>query len=283
MDGIGTTPPRDHRVVATDLDGTLLRSDLTVSARTRAALRDARAAGMIHLAVTGRPVIDTRRLLAGLGYTGPAVCGQGAQVYDFGTDRLLLSRSLDTDLVRELVRRIAQRTGPLALAAVSAGLGTEFLVTAGFGAPYQQHRWQLVDEPDLWRAPVAKVLIRHPDHDDDTLAALADEVCGAALSVMHAGPGLVELLPGDTSKRTGLAFLAAELGFTGADTIAFGDMPNDLPMFDWAGYGVAMANGHPRLRDRADEITVSNDADGVAVVLERLPAVRAGNRKASLR
>ncbi|MDI6098931.1 Cof-type HAD-IIB family hydrolase [Actinoplanes sp. NEAU-A12] len=267
--------PSEHRVVATDLDGTLLRSDLSVSPRTREALRAVRAAGMRHLAVTGRPVADTRRLLAGLGYAGPAVCAQGAQVYDFATERLLFSRSLDQDLARDLVRRIAERTGPLALAAVGAGPDSDFLVTAGFGSPHQQRQWRVVDEPGLWREPVLKVMIRHPDYDDDALAALAEKVCGDALAVMHAGPRLVELLPGGTSKQTGLTFLAAELGFTGAETIAFGDMPNDLPMFDWAGHGVAMANGHPRLRARADEITSSNDADGVAAVLERLPAVRA--------
>lgn len=85
-----------------------------------------------------------------------------------------------------------------------------------------------------------------------------------------AGPGIVELLPLGLSKATGLAVAARRLGLRAADTVAFGDMPNDVPMFGWAAHGVAMANAHEQLLAVADEITVSNDEDGVAVVLERL-------------
>ena len=76
--------PPAHALVATDLDGTLLRPDDTVSPRSRAALARAAAAGARHIVVTGRPVPGIRSLLAGLDYRGPAVCGQGTQLYDAG-------------------------------------------------------------------------------------------------------------------------------------------------------------------------------------------------------
>lgn len=93
---------------------------------------------------------------------------------------------------------------------------------------------------------------------------------GELASVTMAGPGTVELAPHGVDKGTGLALAAELLGFAPADTLAFGDMPNDLPMFRRSGHRVAMANAHAELRAAADEITLSNQDDGVAVVLERL-------------
>ena len=140
---------RRFAVVATDLDGTLLRNDQSVSPRTRAALDRAGAAGARHLVVTGRPAGGCREILRRFGYRGLAVCGQGAQLYDADADRLLATVPLDRSVVRELVGRIAELTGPLELAVVTAGLDGRFLVTAGF-AERLRHGWRLAaDEVTL--------------------------------------------------------------------------------------------------------------------------------------
>ena len=263
------TPPR-FTVVATDLDGTLLRGDLSVSARTRAALTRATAQGARHLVVTGRPAVGCRTLLASFGYRGLAVCGQGAQLYDAGAHRLLSSATLDRPTVRALTERIVDAAGPLEFGVVTAGLDGEFLVTRGFGERVR-HGWRLVEDPAaLWARPMEKVLIRSPLLDDDRLAALARRTCAGRIEVTHSGEGMVELLPAGVSKASGLAAAARRLGFSAADTIAFGDMPNDIPMLEWAGHGVAMGNAHAELRRRADEIARTNEEDGVATVLERL-------------
>ncbi|MEV0194076.1 HAD family hydrolase [Kitasatospora purpeofusca] len=269
------TAPARHRpppfaVVATDLDGTLLRSDLSVSARTRAALARAEAAGARHLVVTGRAAAGCRTLLERIDYRGLAICGQGAQLYDVGADRLLSSTALHAPTVRPLVARIAEQAGPLRLAVVTTGLAGEFKVLPGFESRLR-HGWRLAEQPDdLWAQPVDKVLIRHDHLNDDELAALAQQVCADHVTVTHSGEGLVELLPAGVSKASGLAAAAAMLGFKPDETLAFGDMPNDIPMIEWAGHGVAMANAHPELRRRADETAPSNEDDGVAAVLERL-------------
>ena len=85
-----------------------------------------------------------------------------------------------------------------------------------------------------------------------------------------AGEGIVEILPLGLTKATGLSLAARRLGVKAADTITFGDMPNDIPMFAWAAHGVAMAGAHEDLKAVADEVTLSNDEDGIAGVLERL-------------
>jgi Cof subfamily protein (haloacid dehalogenase superfamily) len=260
-----------YRLVATDLDGTLLRGDETVSERTRDALAAATAAGAAHIIVTGRAVPWTRHILDDLGYDGLAVCGQGAQVYHAGEHRLLTSVTLDRQLAGLAISKIEAEVGPLALAASRDGLDGEVLVGAGYRV--QESPLPVVafeDLSQLWSAPINKVYIQHPGLDDDALAKVARATVGSLVDVVMAGPGVVEILPLGLSKATGLSLAARRLGLRAADTIAFGDMPNDIPMFGWAAHGVAMANAHEELKAVAHEITASNEDDGIAVVLEQL-------------
>lgn len=259
-------------LVATDLDGTLLRSDHTVGPRTRAALALVADRGARHIIVTGRSVAWTRPVLDALGYTGLAVCGQGGQVYDSGAHRELTSVTLDLTAAAAAVAAIEAEVGPLSLAADRDGLDGEVLTGPGYRHdPVGNLPVVPTGDPaHLWAAPVRKFYAQHPALDEDRLAEVAQRVAGHLVGVTKAGPGEVELLPIGLNKATGLAFAARRLGLTGADAVAFGDMPNDAPMLAWAGHGVAMAGAHPELRTLADEVAPGNDEDGVAVVLERL-------------
>ncbi|QIK07616.1 HAD family phosphatase [Streptomyces sp. ID38640] len=263
--------PLPYKLIATDLDGTLLRSDETVSERTRQALAAATAAGAAHIVVTGRAVPWTRHILDALDYRGLAVCGQGGQVYHAGEHRLLTSVTLDRQLAGLALSKIEAEVGPLYLAASRDGLEGEVLVGPGYRVQEGPLPNVLMDDPgELWAAPINKVYIQHPALDDDALAQVARQVAGDLVGVTVAGEGIVELLPLGLSKATGLSLAARRLGLTAKETLAFGDMPNDIPMFAWAAHGVAMANAHDELRAVADEFTASNEDDGVAVVLERL-------------
>ncbi|AJE84116.1 MULTISPECIES: HAD family hydrolase [Streptomyces] len=265
-------PGFPYRLVATDLDGTLLRGDGTVSPRTREALSRVTAAGAAHLVVTGRAVTWTKPILEGLGYQGLAVCLQGGQLYDAGADRLLSSVTLDRQLAALALARIEAETGPLALAVCRDGVDGEVLIGPGYRT-LEGLRATWVDRPeDLFTAPLGKVYLQHPELGDDELTAIARKVAGDLVDVTMAGSHIVSLLPLGLNKATGLRLAARRLGLGGAEAIAFGDMPNDLPMFRWAGHAVAMADAHPEVRAAADEVTASNEEDGVAVVLERLLA-----------
>ncbi|MEV8353915.1 HAD family hydrolase [Streptomyces niveus] len=260
-----------YKLVATDLDGTLLGEDHTVSARTREALTAATAAGAAHIIVTGRAVPWTRGILDDLGYDGLAVCGQGAQVYHAGEHRLLTSVTLDRQVAVVALSKIEAEVGPLALAASRDGLDGDVLIGPGYqvqDGPLPSLR--LDDRAEMWTQPINKVYIQHPELSDDALAKVARETAGGMVAVVMAGPGVVEILPLGLSKATGLSLAARRLGVTAADTIAFGDMPNDIPMFGWARHGVAMANAHEALKAVADEVTASNEDDGIAAVLEKL-------------
>ncbi|UNO40876.1 HAD family hydrolase [Streptomyces sp. MST-110588] len=264
------TPP-PYKLVATDLDGTLLRSDDTISRRTRDALAAATAAGAAHIVVTGRAAPWTRHILDSLDYRGIAVCGQGGQVYHAGEHRLLTSVTLDRQLAGLALAKIEAEIGPLLLAASRDGLDGDVVVAPGYRIQEGPLPHVMIDDPgDLWAAPINKLYLQHPRLDDDALAEAARTVAGDLVGVTMAGPGIVELLPLGLSKATGLSLAARRLGVKAADTIAFGDMPNDIPMFGWAAHGVAMANAHPSLKAVANEVTTANDEDGIAVVLERV-------------
>ncbi|MFJ3936705.1 HAD family hydrolase [Streptomyces parvus] len=264
------TPPA-YALVATDLDGTLLRPDDTVSARSRAALGLAAAAGARHLIATGRPVPGIRALLADLAYTGLVVCGQGTQLYDADAGRLLRSVTLDREAADTALGKIEAEVGSVFAAVDQDGAAGVTLIEAGYRMPNRTLPAQRVgSRQELWERPVIKVLIRHPELGDDALAAAARGAVGDLATVTMAGPGTVELAPRGVDKGTGLAAAAELLGIGAERTVAFGDMPNDLPMFAGSGLRVAMGNAHPELRAAADEVTLTNAEDGVAVVLERL-------------
>ncbi|MGW4197844.1 HAD family hydrolase [Streptomyces sp. NPDC005004] len=264
-----------YRLIATDLDGTLLRGDGTISPRTRATLAAAAEAGAAHIVVTGRAVPWTRHILDDLGYEGLAVCGQGAQVYDAGQRRLLTSVTLDRKLAGVALAKIEAEVGPLYIAASRDGLDGDVLVGPGYAVTGTLPSTPFTDVSDLWAAPLNKLYIQHPRLNSDELAEAAQGAAGGFVTVVMAGEGIVELLPLGLSKATGLSLAARRLGMKASDTIAFGDMPNDIPMFSWAAHGVAMDNAHEDLRAVADEMTASNEEDGIAVVLERLLSERA--------
>ncbi|MEW2168823.1 HAD family hydrolase [Streptomyces sp. NPDC007027] len=264
------TPPA-YTLVATDLDGTLLRPDGTVSARSRAALGRAAASGARHLIVTGRPVPGIRALLADLAYTGLVVCGQGTQLYDADAGRLLRSVTLDREAADTALGKIEAEVGAVFAAVDQDGADGVTLIEAGYRMPNPTLPAQRVGSREaLWERPVIKVLVRHPELGDDALTAAARGAVGDLATVTMAGPGTVELAPRGVDKGTGLAAAAELLGIGAERTVAFGDMPNDLPMFAGSGLRVAMGNAHPELRAAADEVTLTHAEDGVAVVLERL-------------
>jgi Cof subfamily protein (haloacid dehalogenase superfamily) len=261
------TPPR---IVATDLDGTIVRSDGSISDRTRAALAAAEANGAMVVLVTGRPPRWLHGIADATGHRGVSVCANGALVYDLHTEQVVASYPLSVEIAREVVDRLRS-------AIPGIGFAVE-TVTDGFGhEPAYRPRWstdaELVAEVDeLLSAPLAKLLARHEELDSDSLLAAAREVVDADIATMtHSSrDGLLEISAAGVSKATTLAALCAEHDLHAADAVAFGDMPNDLPMLAWAAHSVAVANAHPEVLAVVDEVTASNDEDGVAKVLERL-------------
>lgn len=262
------------RLVASDVDGTLLDPHDQVSSRTAAVIGRLTAAGIGFVLVTGRPPRWIPPVIDAVGVGRYAVCANGGVLYDALEDRVLWSRTLDPDALAGLAHTVA---GVLP----TAGLAVERVGTSAHGAaafvaePAYRHAWpdsdnHVTGRSELLTAPAVKMLVRCPELSSDAMLAALAPVVGDAADLTYSHPrGLVEMSPPGVTKATGLAEVAGRLGVEVADVIAFGDMPNDLEMLRWAGHGVAMGNAHPALHEVADEITASNGDDGLALVLER--------------
>jgi Cof subfamily protein (haloacid dehalogenase superfamily) len=258
------------RLAATDLDGTLLRSDGTVSRRTCEAMRAAEASGIVLALVTGRPPRWMGPVARATGHTGVAVCANGALLYDLHTATVDDATVIEADTLQKVVTQ---------LRAVAPGLTFAAEYAPGFGhEPAYRHHWELgVTEvrvgpaEEILDRPAAKLLARHPTMACDELLALAVEVLDGQVAVTSSSKeALLEISAPGVTKASALAAVAARAGIPAEQVVAFGDMPNDLPMLAWAGRAVAVANAHPEVLAVADEVTASNDEDGVALVLERL-------------
>jgi Cof subfamily protein (haloacid dehalogenase superfamily) len=260
-------------LIATDLDGTLLRNDGTISARTRTAIRAAQRAGMTVAFVTGRPPRAVRHLVQEAGVSATAVCANGAIIYDAAEDRFLRHEKLPVELARELASVLRARHPQVAFA-------TEHGHRLGYEPGFPQIAEDLANDPDprvdhvlsLCReAELTKLLIHHPDHGADSLIELARAAVGGRAEVIHAGIGhFVEVAALGVSKESGLKHLCSELAVAPEAVLAFGDMPNDLPMLRFAGRAIAVANAHRAVLEAAHEVTASNEDDGVARSIEAL-------------
>ncbi|WP_241266287.1 Cof-type HAD-IIB family hydrolase [Streptomyces boncukensis] len=266
-------------MIATDLDGTLLRSDKTVSARTVAALAAAEAAGIEVIFVTGRPPRWMGVVSDHLHGHGLAICANGAVLADLrGRPRARLVR------VRPLERADALATVH-ALRAAAPGVSFAVERTEGIhyepsypvffedpGASYAPAEKLLADShSDSYDQPVVKLLAHHPDRDPDAFLALGRKAAGAHGEFTRSSPSaLLEISGRGVSKASTLAHACAERGITADQVVAFGDMPNDLEMLGWSGTSYAMANAHPQVLAATTHRTASNEDDGVASVIEAL-------------
>ena len=263
-------------LIATDVDGTLLDDGEKVTSRTRQAVHAAVESGATFVLATGRPPRWVAPVVDGLGMAPIAVCANGAVVYDPATDRILAAHTLEPDALGQLAD-IATRMIPGAgLAVERVGRSAHDAATPQFvSSPGYEHAWLNPDNTevsidDLLGAPAVKLLIRRAGASSADMAAeLLDHVGPLGDITYSTDNGLIEVVPRGISKATGVGTVAAPLGLTADDVVAFGDMPNDTPMLGWARLGVAMGNAHPEARDAADEVTVTNNEDGVARVLER--------------
>ncbi|WP_411143205.1 HAD hydrolase family protein [Streptomyces sp. x-80] len=294
------------RLIATDLDGTLLHDDKTVSDRTIAALAAAERAGIEVFFVTGRPARWMDVVSDHVHGHGLAICANGAAVVDLHRGRRIvevspLDRTVALDVVNVL-RGVApgttfavERTGgshyepqypPFHRDQAAVVAPVEKLLAEDFGPlpgpdtdPGMAADTVTVaprGAPGAFDAtgpgqPVLKLLAHHAELDPDDFLALARTAAGALASVTRSSPtALLEISGLGVSKADTLARCCAERGITPQEVVAFGDMPNDIEMLTWAGTSYAMANAHPDVLAVTTGRTDSNNDDGVAAVIERM-------------
>ena len=259
------------RLVACDVDGTLLGTGAKASHRTIDIVAGVVAAGVPFVLVTGRPPRWIPPVVEEIGHAGLAVCANGAVLYDAAEDRILHAHTLDPMRLRDVADGLATAL-PGAMLAVERTGSTEhdFLAEIGYLHPWPSPTSVHAPRDEVLGHPATKLMVRHPDMASEEMLVAAEALLGDLVGITFStGNGLIELSAPDVTKGTGLAGVARRFGVDAKDVIAFGDMPNDLPMLSWAGHGVAMANAHPSVFEVADEVTAPHHEDGVALVLER--------------
>jgi Cof subfamily protein (haloacid dehalogenase superfamily) len=264
------------RLIATDLDGTLLRSDLSLSPRTRRALDAARADGIIVVPVTARQPRGVRRIAEAAGFTGYALCGNGAQGVHLGTGATLFESPLSAAVQRSLAQALLERVPETVFASVSEG-GERFLGGYGYAdlAHFEDHKRDPAEMgahslEAVCAEPSLKFIVRHVRLTPRELLSEVQALGLPGFAVTHSGAPFLEVMAEGVSKAWGLAQLCRHLDILSEEVLAFGDAPNDLEMLIWAGRGVATGNADPEVKSAVREVTASNDEDGVALVIEAL-------------
>ncbi|MCU1536176.1 MAG: Cof-like hydrolase [Humibacillus sp.] len=259
------------RLVATDLDGTLLRTDGTLSPRTAQVLAASEQAGIQVVFVTARPPRWLDALADAVAGHGTVICGNGAFVYEVGSRTVTEVHGFHPAVVADIVDDLRAAAPEVLFAGErAAGLWSEpgFPHDPSHEVPADAVRASM---DELGHVVLGKLLARSLRLGDDEFLGLVDEVVGDRGHVAYSGAGgLAEISARGVTKAAALERWATGLGIGARDVWAFGDMPNDLPMLHWAGTGWAVANAHDDVRAVADRVCASNDDDGVARELERV-------------
>lgn len=262
-------------LVATDLDGTVVGLDGTISDRTVAAFQDCLAAGIKVVVVTGRPPRWLPPELDGI--ASAAVCANGAAIYDQTEHRYVRTWGIDPAVVALVVPTLRDL-----IPGVHFALETEhgFVREPGYVPVWDadQHAVATVEEALATSGSVLKLLVRGPREGwqaDDLLARAAPALDGL-VNATHSNPNdqLLEVSALGVSKAHTLAVLCEDWGIPRSQVIAFGDQPNDLELLRWAGTGYAVQNAHPRVLAAADATAPHCLEDGVAQVVEERLAAR---------
>ena len=275
------------RLVATDLDGTLLRSDKTISARTSAAMRAVEEAGITVVWATARARQSVQVFAEQAHFTGMALCANGAVVLDLSDGgRVVRSYPVPVHVTQVSVRRIREAIPDVYFALVGAD---RFVAERQYAAlsRYDEHHRSIydehhrsIDEMELSDAlgeiedEFVKIVVRHPDISPVDLFDKLRAMDLADLELTHSLAPFVEMSAAGISKAFALAALAEEMGISSDQVAAIGDALNDVAMLEWAGTAIVPANAIPEVRAISARVVPSNDEDGVASYLESLLDLR---------
>lgn len=268
-----------YRLLALDMDGTLLDSNKQVLPRTRDAVNALASRGVAVAYSTGRnptELSDYREELPGIRYGS---CVSGGLVYDFSRERAIFARSFRTDLALEVLALGAEEGAMASLLCTDAGVARpddirhmEDFHMGVYQAMYERLYTRSDDLAEYVRShpdKVCKINLYHRDAASRRKTRKRLEGAGLPVQLADAEATSLEVSPAGVSKAEGLQKLCGHLGISLEETVAVGDAPNDTQALRVAGLAVAMGNATPDIKALADVVVADNDHDGVAEVVER--------------
>ncbi|MFY9190657.1 MAG: HAD family hydrolase [Lawsonella sp.] len=269
-------------LVASDLDGTLLDSQSQLSQRTYQALESLDQRDIPFVVATGRPLRWLEQAVAQMPSHPICVVSNGAVIYDPFHSQILRRTTISPSILRDLVQ-VARELLPDACIAVERvhtelipdtgkGPKDEFLLHSHCSQEWGTRELPKVDTAELVSEPAVKFMVRQNDTSSEELADVLFSEIGHLVNITYSIDGLVECSNPAATKGEALVRILDYFDLTEESMISFGDMPNDIDMLQLAAWGVAVENAHPSVKKHADEIGPSNDADGVAQIVERFLA-----------
>jgi Cof subfamily protein (haloacid dehalogenase superfamily) len=263
---------RRPKLIATDLDGTIVAHYGTITQRTIDAFRKAHSMGVEIFFVTGRPPRWMPEIRDAFGI-GNAICGNGGMLYDLHNDVVLEEWPIEVDAQLETVKRLRSAIPPISFAIESHNyFHREKAYVPRWDVGLDNIGVERIEE--AMTSPTLKLLARCSEQEftSDEMLAIAKKELEGLVTVTHSNPSdsLLEISAHGVSKGMTLAKMAGRLGIDAADCVSFGDNPNDFSMLEWCGRSFAMADGHPEGPQHAKGIAGPCEEDGVAIIIEQL-------------
>lgn len=263
--------------MASDLDGTFLQTGGTVSPENVDAIARAHANGLETIFVTGRPTRWMRQIQDMTGHQGLALVCNGALLMDLKTQETIYAELLSSDAGLKAAKALQALDPDISFAVELDRHDDSFMVDDKY-----RPRWEVKNSPvptDVESMFGTEIVVKLLARPSDRIQQNADEFLVAAqkaltgiVDVTHSNflDLMIEMSALGVNKGTGLEKFATNNAMTADDVAAVGDMPNDLPMIQWAGRGAAVDNAHDWIKAAADEHVPSNDDHGVAVFIDRI-------------
>lgn len=253
----GSHPGWRPRLVAFDVDGTLVDRDGRLPAPIRAAVQRVLAAGVPVVLATGRAWHSTVELVHELGLPpGPTVCSNGAVIVTYPPQQIVKAITFDPRAVIDKVEQVAPGT---LIAVEEVGVG--YRLNDHFPGGDLTGEMIIEDANQLGSRPVTRIILRNPAASDQDFIALARHLGLHGVTYFVGWSAWLDIAPEGVNKATALAEVAADLGIAAADVLAFGDGRNDLEMLRWAGRGVAIGDAPEEVKAVANAVS-DTFADG---------------------
>lgn len=263
------------KVIALDIDGTLVNSQKNITERTKRAVDLARQKGVMLIIASGRPYCGALRYARELELFekgGYVLCFNGGQIIDCKTDEVVFDSSIDDSIKYELCRVIKSYKDAIVMTYKGTALLTENASDEGVIKGANQNNLTLLEVDDLSQNIDFKVSKFLMQGSPEYIASIAQDVqksVGDMATVCRSEGVLLEIMPHGVDKGSALKEFVEQMGIDMSEVMAFGDQYNDDTMIQYAGLGVAMGNANDDVKAMADYVTLSNDEDGVADAIEK--------------
>lgn len=266
----------NYRLIAVDLDGTIVKSDQTISSYTQEVLLRVQRQGIKVVIASGRPTYGTSHVANTLHldeFGGYVMSYNGGEICNWTTKEMLHAQTLDNDVLPYIYKFAREHNMPI-MTYMGKEVVSEVADNDYIRYSSMRNRMPIRQVENFLEttqsAPIVKCIIVGASEQLQSVEAELQTALGQRASAYRSEPFFLEIVPHGIDKARGLEVLLQKTGIRQAELIAFGDGYNDIPMLQFAGMGVAMENAAKEIKKAANMVTCSNNDDGVALAIEKL-------------